>query len=33
MMPPKVDPELEAFMESWRKSHDYDPRAGLKYGS
>lgn len=33
VMPPKVDPELEAFMETWRKSHDYDPRAGLKYGS
>ena len=33
VMPPKVDHELEAFMESWRKSHDYDPRAGMNYGS
>lgn len=33
VMPPKVDPELEAFMESWRKSHDYDPRAGMNHRS
>ena len=33
VMPPKVDPELETFMESWRKSHDYDPRAGMNSGS
>lgn len=27
--PPKVDAELEAFMEAWRKDHAYDPRKGM----
>lgn len=29
VMPPKVDEDLAAFMEEWRKSHDYDPRRGM----
>lgn len=28
--PPKIDPELAAFMESWRKRNGYDPRKGMK---
>jgi DnaJ-class molecular chaperone len=28
--PPKVDKELEDFMEKWRKSHAHDPRKGMK---
>ena len=27
--PPRIDDELAAFMEEWRKSHDYDPRKGM----
>ena len=30
VMPPKVDDDLAAFMENWRKSHAYDPRAKRK---
>ena len=30
VMPPKIDDELAAFMETWRKTHDYDPRKGIK---
>ncbi|MCP4328406.1 MAG: J domain-containing protein [Alphaproteobacteria bacterium] len=33
VLPGKVDAELEAFFESWRESHRYDPRAGLREGS
>ena len=29
VMPSKVDDELAGFMESWRKSHAYDPRKGM----
>ena len=28
-MPPKVDPELEAFAQKWREGHAYDPRKGM----
>jgi DnaJ-class molecular chaperone len=28
--PPKIDDELAAFMEKWRKSNAYDPRRGMK---
>lgn len=28
-MPPKVDPDLAAFFESWRQANAYDPRRGL----
>ena len=28
--PPKVDDELAAFMETWRKKNAYDPRGGIK---
>lgn len=28
-MPPKVDDELAAFLETWRASHGYDPRKGM----
>ena len=30
VMPPKVDDDLAAFMENWRKSNAYDPRANRK---
>lgn len=30
VMPPGIDDELEAFMKSWRESHTYNPRAGMK---
>ncbi|MDO5620483.1 MAG: DnaJ C-terminal domain-containing protein [Paracoccus sp. (in: a-proteobacteria)] len=29
VMPPQVDDELADFMESWRKTHSYDPRKGM----
>ena len=28
VLPAKIDPELEAFMEVWRKTHAHDPRKG-----
>ena len=28
-MPPKIDPELEAFAQKWRAAHAYDPRKGM----
>ncbi len=28
--PPKIDAALAEFMETWRKSHPYDPREGMK---
>ncbi|WP_299948464.1 J domain-containing protein [uncultured Ruegeria sp.] len=28
-MPDKVDDELKQFMETWRKTHSYDPRKGM----
>lgn len=28
--PPEVDPELEAFLKTWRETHRHDPRRGLK---
>jgi len=28
--PPKVDSELEGFMQEWRKANAYDPRKGMK---
>ncbi|MBP7001930.1 DnaJ C-terminal domain-containing protein [Amaricoccus sp.] len=27
--PPEIDPGLQAFMETWRKDHAYDPRKGM----
>jgi DnaJ-class molecular chaperone len=30
VMPPGIDDELETFMRSWRESHAYNPRAGMK---
>lgn len=30
VMPPQVDDDLAAFMETWRKDHAYDPRAKRK---
>ncbi|MBI1180043.1 MAG: DnaJ domain-containing protein [Alphaproteobacteria bacterium] len=30
VMPAKIDADLEAFIETWRESHGYDPRAGMK---
>ncbi|WP_108660191.1 DnaJ C-terminal domain-containing protein [Acuticoccus kandeliae] len=33
VMPETVDPELESFMETWRESHAYNPRAKLKVSS
>ena len=30
VMPPQVDGELEAFMQTWRERHRYDPRADLR---
>ncbi|AUH33821.1 DnaJ C-terminal domain-containing protein [Paracoccus tegillarcae] len=33
VMPPRPDDELTAFMESWRKTHGYDPRAKMKTGA
>ncbi len=27
--PPKIDSELENFMQEWRKNHAYDPRKGM----
>lgn len=32
VLPPAVDAELAAFMETWRKSHPQDPRKGLFEG-
>lgn len=32
VMPPKVDEDLARFVQEWRKSHAYDPRAGMKTG-
>ncbi|MDT8856836.1 DnaJ C-terminal domain-containing protein [Paracoccaceae bacterium Fryx2] len=29
MAPPQPDPALAAFLEDWRKTHSYDPRAGV----
>ncbi len=28
-MPPRIDDELAAFLEGWRKTHGYDPRKGM----
>jgi len=28
--PPKIDAELEKFMQNWRRDHAYDPRKGMK---
>jgi len=28
--PPKIDDALAEFMETWRKTHSYDPRGGMK---
>lgn len=28
--PPAIDADLEDFMQSWRESHGYDPRRGMK---
>ena len=30
VMPAGIDDELETFMKSWRESHAYNPRAGMK---
>ncbi len=30
VLPPRIDPDLESFMKSWREKHGYDPRASLK---
>jgi DnaJ-class molecular chaperone len=32
VMPPRVDDDLARFMETWRKDHGYDPRAGMNAG-
>lgn len=32
VMPPKVDEDLARFVQEWRKTHAYDPRAGMKTG-
>ncbi len=32
VMPPRVDEDLARFMETWRKDHAYDPRAGMNAG-
>lgn len=32
VMPAKVDDDLARFFEEWRRSHAYDPRAGMKTG-
>lgn len=32
VMPHKLDDELAAFMEEWRKTHHYDARAGMRTG-
>jgi DnaJ-class molecular chaperone len=29
-LPERIDPELKAFLESWREQHGYDPRRRLK---
>lgn len=29
-MPPEIDDDLARFMETWRKTHGYDPRKGMK---
>ncbi|MCF3934611.1 J domain-containing protein [Acuticoccus sp. M5D2P5] len=33
VMPERVDPDLEAFMEDWRKTHAYDPRRTMRMAS
>ncbi len=30
VMPPEIDDDLETFMTSWRESHAYKPRGGMK---
>jgi hypothetical protein len=30
VMPAGIDEDLETFMKSWRESHAYNPRAGMK---
>lgn len=30
VLPERVDPELEAFMTTWREAHKYDPRARMR---
>jgi DnaJ-class molecular chaperone len=30
VMPPGIDSDLETFMTSWRETHGYNPRAGIK---
>lgn len=32
VMPPRVDDDLARFFEDWRKTHAYDPRAGMQTG-
>ncbi|KZD07417.1 DnaJ C-terminal domain-containing protein [Oceanibaculum pacificum] len=32
-LPEKIDPELDAFMKEWRKTHGYDPRAAMRRAS
>ncbi|MBU3030896.1 DnaJ C-terminal domain-containing protein [Paracoccus marinaquae] len=32
VMPPKIDDDLATFIETWRRDHGYDPRAGMKVG-
>ena len=30
VVPPKIDDALAEFMQTWRQSHSYDPRRGMK---
>jgi len=32
-MPSEIDPELQAFIQTWRESHAYDPRTNIKSAS
>lgn len=32
-LPDEIDPELEAFMKTWREAHAYDPRTNLRNAS